>query len=189
MTNHLPGGPAALLVIDVQVGSFLEPTRKHDASGVIDRINDVARAVRRAGGVVLFIQHDGPSGDAFEPGSDAWQLLPSLERGETDLVVRKQACDAFYETGLNALLRERRCQRLLVSGSATEYCVDTTVRAAASLDFDVTVVADGHTPNDRAHLDAASIITHHNTTWRDLILPLRTVRVMPADEVIAELTE
>lgn len=73
---------------------------------------------------------------------------------------------------------------LLVIDMQVDFCVDTTLRAAASRDFDVTAVRDGHTTTDRPHLDAASIVTHHNTVWEELILPERRVRVLPASEIV-----
>ena len=54
----------ALLVIDMQVGLFGADTPRHDTEGTVGRINELARAVRRAGGVVVFVQHDGPPGDS-----------------------------------------------------------------------------------------------------------------------------
>lgn len=176
-----------LLVIDMQVGSFVEATPRHDADGVVARINTTASAVRRSGGSVVFVQHDGPTGDRFEPGSSDWQLLASLDRLAGDGLVRKRACDSFYETDLDEVLRRRDERQLLVTGCATDFCVDTTVRAAASRDFDVTVVRDGHTTTDRPHLDAATIVTHHNYVWEDLILPKRRVQVLPAAEIVRRL--
>jgi nicotinamidase-related amidase len=73
-----------------------------------------------------------------------------------------------------------------VTGCATDFCVDTTVRAAASRDYEVVVVADGHTTRDRPHLDAASIIEHHNWMWENLILPRSQVRVVPTEELLGE---
>ncbi len=115
-------------------------------------------------------------------------LLPELSRGEEDPLVHKQACDAFYETGLQQLLeRHGVARRLFVSGSATDFCVDTTVRAAASRDFEVTVVRDGHITADREHLDAASIVEHHHHIWENLLLPRSRVEVVPAAELIDRL--
>ena len=144
----------ALLVIDMQRGLFEGPESRHDKDGVVHRINSLAKAVREARGVVVFIQHDGPAGDDFEPGAAGWEFLPELERTEGDVVVHKRACDSFYETELSSVLKSRGIEDLWVTGCATEFCVDTTVRAAASLDYCVTVVEDGHTTADRPHLDA-----------------------------------
>jgi nicotinamidase-related amidase len=178
---------AALLVIDMQAGLFTPETPRYDAEGVVKRINGVARAVRLSGGVVVFIQHDGPPGDTFEPGAPGWELLPSLERRAEDPVVHKTACDSFYETDLELVLTQRRLRRLLIAGCATDFCVDTTVRAAMSHEYDVAVVADGHTTADRPHVDAASLIRHHNWLWRELIHPKVQVEVVGAADMIAGL--
>jgi nicotinamidase-related amidase len=176
----------ALLVIDMQVGLFGADSPRHDADGVVDRINALAGAVRRAGGVVLFVQHDGPQGDPFEPGTAGWKLLPSLERLDGDRIVHKRACDAFYETDLADVLQRHGATRLIVTGCATDFCVDTTVRAAASRDYDIVVVEDGHTTADRPHVDSVAVIRHHNWVWRNLIHPRRPIKVMPATGVIAQ---
>ena len=128
------GRMTGLLVIDMQAGLFVPESPRHDTDGVVDRINDLARAVRRTGGVVVFVQHDGPTGDPFEPGADGWRLLPSLDRGAGDVVVHKTACDAFYGTELAEVLDQRGTTQLIVTGCATDFCVDTTIRAAASRD-------------------------------------------------------
>ena len=177
-----------LLVIDMQVGTFDAPIPQHDADGVIGRINRLACALRRSGGCVIFIQHDGPAGDAFEPGSKGWQLIPELERAPEDRVVHKRACDAFYKTELKSLLDGLPTDQLLITGSATDYCVDTTVRAAASLDYRVTVVRDAHTTADRPYLGAVSIKNHHNSVWENLNLPDAKVSVTATDELLESLT-
>ena len=62
-------------------------------------------------------------------------------------------------------------------------CVDATVRSAVSNHHDVVVVTDGHTLNDRPHLDAASVIRHHNWVWSHLITQ-RSVRLARTDELL-----
>ena len=176
-----------LLVIDMQMGVFGPDTPRHDTEGVVDRINTLARAVRDRRGLVIFVQHDGPPGDAFEPGTPGWQILPALERRDSDVVVHKRACDAFYETDLSEVLDGSSARPLIVTGCATDFCVDTTVRAAASRDYEVVVVEDGHTTADRPHVDAVSLIRHHNWLWRNLIHPRRPIRVLPTDRVVAEI--
>jgi nicotinamidase-related amidase len=174
----------ALLVIDMQKGLFTDETPRYDADGVVERINALGRAVRGSGGLVVFIQHDGPQGDALEMGTDGWQLLPSLERGPDDVIVCKSACDAFYSTDLAVVLDSRKVTRLIVTGCATDFCVDTTVRAAISREYQVVVAADGHTTADRPHIDAAVLIQHQNWLWRNLIHPKVGVEVVPAGDLI-----
>ncbi len=176
-----------LLVVDMQVGLFEGDLQRHDADGVVRRINRVADAVREKGGAVVFIQHDGLDGDALEPEAPGWEILPSLERTPSDPVVRKRACDPFYETDLRRLLDEIGADRLIITGCATDFCVDSTIRSAASKDYELVVVSDAHTTGDRPHLDAESIIEHHNWVWENLILPGRQVNVTPARSLIEEL--
>ena len=172
----------ALIVIDMQVGLFEGDPPRHDADGVIRRINEIAGVVRASGGMVIFIQHEDDGG--LKRDTQGWEILPALERMDTDLSVRKQACDSFYETELADLLEQHGARQLIITGCATDYCVDTTIRAAASRNYEVVVVKDGHTTKDRPHLDAKSIIGHHNWMWKNLILPRSDVKVLPASSVI-----
>lgn len=170
----------ALLVIDMQVGLFEAEPPRLDADGVIRRINKIANVVRATGGIVVFIQHED---DSLKRGTEGWEILPTLERVNTDLLVHKQACDSFYETDLSDLLEKHGVQTLIVTGCATDFCVDTTIRSAASKNYEVVVVADAHTTKDRQHLDAATIINHHNWMWKNLILPRSEVQILPTKRV------
>jgi nicotinamidase-related amidase len=173
-----------LLIVDMQVGLFQGEPR-HDADGVVARVNALARGVRAAGGHIIFIQHEDDG--AFARGEAGWQLLPTLERRPADLLVGKTACDSFYRSELDEVLRELQITRLLVTGCATDFCVDTTIRSAASKDYEVVVVADGHTTKDRPHLGAEAIIEHHNWMWSNLILPGNPIRVLPTEKLLASL--
>jgi len=173
----------ALLIIDMQVGLFEGDPPRHDADGVIRRINEIAAAVRATGGMVIFIQHEDDG--VLARGTQGWKILPVLERMDADLLVCKQGCDSFYETELADLLEQHGARQLIITGCATDFCVDTTIRAAASRNYEVVVVKDAHTTKDRPYLDAKSIITHHNWMWENLILPRSEVKVLPAATVIA----
>ena len=158
---------SAVLVIDVQRACCCTRPPPRDIEGTIQRINAVTRAARSAGRPVVFIQHC--DGEEFIPGSDGWKLHPGLEQAAGDRYVQKTACDAFYATELDALLRRLKVDTLVVTGYATEFCVDTTLRSATSLDYRVVVVSDGHMTKDRPVLRAEQIIAHHNWVWGDLI--------------------
>jgi nicotinamidase-related amidase len=56
--------------------------------------------------------------------------------------MQKHLPGSFTGTGLEAFLRERGIQRVLLAGFMTQMCVDTTARQAAHLGFQVTVLAD-----------------------------------------------
>lgn len=176
-----------LLVIDMQETVFSGKIIRFDADGIIGRINRLAEAIRRHQGRVIFVQHDGTEEDGLLPQSSGWQILSALNVHPADGRVRKTACDAFYRTDLQNMLITAATNRLLIMGCATDFCVDTTVRAAASRDFDVVVVADGHTTGDRPHLGAETIIRHHNWMWENLILPDHPVKVSTTVDLIASM--
>jgi nicotinamidase-related amidase len=172
-----------LIVVDMQVGPLDGPP-KHDLPGVLDRINCLAAHVRARSGRVIYVRHRGPRGDAYEPGSSAWQFLPELVRHTDDIVVAKTLNDPFCGTDLKAILDGLLPERLLVTGWATDFCVDSTVRSAVSNGQKVVVVADGHTVGDRPHLDARSVIRHHNWVWKNLIAA-RPVELVATDDLLA----
>ncbi len=167
----------ALIVIDMQQGSFGDATPRHDAAGLVGRLNELAAAVRTAGGAVVFIQHDGPPGDPHHPDRPGWRLLESLKVHPADTIIRKKSCDAFLGTSLDAFLHARSIDRLIVTGCATDYCVDTTVRSALARGIPTIVPSDGHTTSDRPHLPAEKIIEHHNAIWADFIAPGGPARI------------
>ena len=173
----------ALIVIDLQQGAFGDATPKHDAAGLIDRLNKLAGVVRAHGGAVVFIQHDGLPGEAFHPDLPGWKLLEELDERPDDTVIRKKSCDAFLGTTLDDFLRSRAIDRLIVTGWATDYCVDTTVRSALARGYPTVVPSDGHTVSDRPHLSARQIIAHHNAIWADFIAPRGPAVVCPCTDV------
>ena len=63
-----------------------------------------------------------------------------------------------------------------------DQCVDTTVRSAASLGFNVVVVSDCHTVSDRPHMDAERVIEHHQWIWTNLI-SLNPVKIAGVAEI------
>ena len=173
----------ALVIVDMQQGSFTGTTPRHDCAGLIGRLNALAGAVRAAKGVVVFVQHDGPPGDAHHPESPGWKLLPALRIESADLFVRKASCDAFLDTNLEALLQAHEVRRLIITGCATDFCVDTTVRSALARRYPTIVPADGHTTANRPHMTAEKIIEHHNAIWAAFIAPCGPAILCPCSEV------
>lgn len=177
----------ALIIVDMQVG-LLDGPPKHDLQGVIARINALAEKVRREHGDVIWIRHCGKAGDEFHRNSPKWEFLPDLDRQDTDQVVEKTLNDPYVGTPLAEMLAGMRPDRVLVTGWATDFCVDATVRSTISHGHHLFAVEDAHTLNDRPHLSAATIITHHNSLWRGLITH-RSIRVGPTSELLAENTQ
>lgn len=67
-------------------------------------------------------------------------------------------------TDLAKILESKQIKHLIVAGYASEFCVDTTIRRAASLGFSVELVSDAHTTHDKEHATGKTIRTHHNCT-------------------------
>ena len=171
-----------MLVVDMQVG-LLNGAAKHDLDAVIERINRLAAKIREQSGTVIFVQHSGGKGDDFEPETPGWALLPELDRDPADIVIEKTLNDPFAGTDLAARLEEIAPVRVFITGWATDFCVDGTVRSAVSNHYNVVVVTDAHTLNDRPHLDAESVIRHHNWIWGRLITQ-KSIRLARTDELL-----
>ena len=170
-----------LLIVDMQVALFGRE-RRQNAAELIERLNALARRVRASGGLVVFVRHT-QAGSPFTEGSDGWQVLPELEVAEADAFVGKATCDAFAGTDLPELIPLETTRRLIVTGCASDFCVDTTVRSAAVRGYDVWAPADGHTTSDRPHLKAEAVIAHHNYVWSEFIGAGGPVKVAPVAEV------
>jgi nicotinamidase-related amidase len=180
--------PDVLVIIDMQAGSFgPESPPRHDATALFERLNRLARWVRANDGVVIWVQHDGPLGGPLEPGSEGWRVMSPLERLPNDVAISKTACDSFLGTDLEAVLRRRGAGRVIITGWATDFCVDTTVRSSTGRGFDTWVPSDGHAVSDRPHLSAAKVIEHHNYVWSELIAPGGAVTVLPCEDLISGL--
>lgn len=67
---------------------------------------------------------------------------PDLVRAESDLVFTKRRVSSFAGSDLEVLLRSHRVERLVLTGVATSGVVLSTLRAAADLDYAVTVLED-----------------------------------------------
>ncbi|HEX8652177.1 MAG TPA: cysteine hydrolase family protein [Pyrinomonadaceae bacterium] len=157
----------ALLVIDVQVGvvDWSEPAE--EKGRVLARINDLLARARASNAPVIYVQHDGYEGGPLSVGSPGWEIHPAIAPADGETVIRKRAADAFHETPLKAKLEALGIKHLVVTGCRTQYCVDTTVRQATTLGYDVTLARDAHTTVDNEALTAAQIIAHHNETLDD----------------------
>ena len=65
----------------------------------------------------------------------------------------------------------------------TQFCVDTTVRRAVSLGYDITLIADGHMTADSERLSYSDIINHHNETLNGFNAGAAMITVKPAADI------
>lgn len=172
----------ALLIIDMQKVSFTPKTARFETEIVIDRINSLSAKFREKGLPVIFIQHDGIRENYCLPGTDEWKILDEVVRLPEDRVVSKEVNDGFYRTELHQVLQELDVDELVITGCATDFCVDATVKSALTHDYNLTIISDAHTTADRPHVSAPKLIAHYNWLWSELTPTEGKVRVIKTGE-------
>jgi nicotinamidase-related amidase len=162
----------ALLVIDMQEALVPVIWRGDELA---DRIAVLAQAARTRHVPVIFTQQTGPAGSPLDPDQPGWQLSAGLGVQPADLQLRKAATDSFFATNLADLLAARDVDSVVITGVATDYCVDATAQSALSHGLNVVLVSDGHAPAARGNpgsaLAAEQIIDHYNWVLSHAIHP------------------
>ncbi|NKE57728.1 isochorismatase family protein [Lentzea sp. PSKA42] len=150
-----------------------------------DRIAVLATKARDRGVPVVALQQVG--GEMFDPAKPGTRLAGRLRLQPSDTVIQKTATDGFYRSDLEAFLRSQNVDTIVLTGVATDYCVDATARSAVSHGFDVVLVEDGHAPvrhgDEEAGLSAEQIIARHNRLLRTAVHPGGTIQLRPATQV------
>jgi ureidoacrylate peracid hydrolase len=101
--------------------------------------------------------------EAFTPGAEGHALWPGLDVRPADLMVRKRRFGAFAPgaSDLDAILRARGIDTVIVSGTASQVCCESTARDAMMLNYKVFFVADANaTFNDEEHNATLSAMAH-----------------------------
>ncbi|MEJ8473716.1 cysteine hydrolase family protein [Roseibium algae] len=79
---------------------------------------------------------------SLTPNTNGWQLSAELGLSSTAPIVDHAGDNAFYNTGLEALLRRRGIRNLLVCGLPTDGLVHATQRNANDMGFECLAVFD-----------------------------------------------
>ncbi|MCX5345937.1 isochorismatase family cysteine hydrolase [Streptomyces atratus] len=158
----------ALAVIDM-VPFFVDASPY--ARGIVPNIERLANHLRNAGGTVAWVlparTDRTPTGDEFhgpetaEMFRDSGGTGPLPDRlwhdftlGTDDLLVEKSAPSAFFpgRCPLPELLQERGINTVLITGTVTNVCCESSARDAWTLGYRVIMVADANaTGRDRDH--------------------------------------
>ena len=177
----LTGSRTALLVIDLQ-DFFMAPGMPMEvpaARGIVPNVNRLAGAVRDAGGLVVWVRMtadtDGPRWSSFfamrpgwleeamtellRPGLSGHQLWSELAVQPADLVLDKTRFSAFIQgsSDLHAQLQERGIDTVLITGTLSNVCCESTARDALMLDYQVAFVSDANAARDE--------LTHSTTLY------------------------
>ena len=174
MTTLTDRPHTALVVIDVQKGVVAEAYQR---DAVIANINTLVGKARDEDVAIVWVQH---SDEGLEQGSDDWEYVPELVRRESEPVVHKTYGDSFEGTDLEQVLAASGVGQLVVTGAETDACIRSTIHGAFTRGYDVTLVGDAHTTNDRREWGAPSpeqVIAHTNLYWQFQAAPGRTAAV------------
>jgi len=186
--DDLDPARSALLVVDMQ-NAFMLPGVAHSlcpmAQEIVPNINRLARTVRATGGTVFWIKTTFTQEalrswstyfamtsprrvakriEALTADSLGHQLWSGLDVQPQDLIVEKNRFSAFIQgsSNLAAALRERGLDTILVTGTVTNVCCESTARDAMMLNFKTIMVTDGNAATtDTDH--AASLIAFYLT--------------------------
>ncbi len=173
----------ALIIIDMQKGSFTNETPRFDSIGVVNRINKLSETFRKMNLPVCFIQHDGLGSGSFEKNTKEWELLDSIIVKDSDILIDKYANDVFYNSKLQSIMTEYNVSELYITGCATDFCVESTIQSALTKDYNITVVSDAHTTGERPHLTARKVIEHYNWVWQNMIPTKGKIQVKKMNEI------
>lgn len=135
--------PAALLVIDVQLG-FNEPgwgTRNNPHAEA--NIACLIAAWRERGGAVIHVRHCSEEPDSpLRPDRPGNGFKPEARPWDGEKIISKTVNSAFIGTDLEAHLRDQGITDLVIVGLTTDHCVSTTTRMAGNLGFSTVLVSD-----------------------------------------------
>lgn len=168
----------AHIVVDMQNG-FMEagaPVECPAARDIVGHVNRVSRMLRDAGGTNVFLlfttprdglenwsafyerfpeQYRAAHQAAFERDSHHWQLWPDLDVDSArDALIEKERFGAFIPgtCDLDAFLRARGIDTLIITGTLSNVCCESTARDAMQLNYRVIFAADGNaTLSDEVH--------------------------------------
>jgi nicotinamidase-related amidase len=135
----------ALLIIDIQRDYF--PGGAHplvEPEAAAENARRVLATFRDAGEPVVHLQHvwDAPDASFMKPGTDGVEIHDAVAPAAGEPVLQKAEPNGFVGTELEAQLRGREVDELVVAGMMSSMCVDATVRAAVDLGFTATVIHD-----------------------------------------------
>jgi nicotinamidase-related amidase len=153
-TLELTAATTALVLIDLQGAIVARELAPHTASDVLSRSASLAARCRAAGATVVYVRVDlnnfrrlpvdqsmsGPQG--APPPASASEIVPEAGKQEGDLLITKRFWGAFIGTELEAELRKRGIETVVLGGIATNYGVESTAREGAALGFHMVVVED-----------------------------------------------
>ena len=187
----------AIIIIDMQ-NAFVAPGSVFETPGareMIPRLTELINFARNSRIPIIWTQsdHSPPYGgnmlkkfpvianqQVLWPTDTSFNFYPNMPQPhETELehVIVKHKYDAFFETTLDAILRFHHSDTVIISGTATNACCESTARSAFMRDYNVVFLSD---------LTATFDSVMHQATLRNIDLLFG--RVVTTAELLNELS-
>jgi nicotinamidase-related amidase len=182
----------ALLVIDVQESFRRRPYfRAEGVPEFLANVQSLAERCRARAIPVVQVFHQEPGDDPDNPFSGASGQVRSMA-GLTlrpDAVFHKQVHSAMFATAadgttLEAWLRARGIDTLLVTGIRTEQCCETTTRHASDLGFEVRFVSDATLTFAMRGRGGREVSAEEIRERTELVLEGRFARVVASEDAL-----
>ena len=158
-----------LLVIDLQNGVCKSEQPVARLNQLIKGVNARIDAYQAESRPIIFVQHNDKT---LIAGQSTWQIMPELNVPKTAIFVQKTHADSFWQTNLQTLLSQMQIKSLEICGAQTEYCVDTTIKVAHHLGYQLQMVAGLSTTTDNAYMTAEQTIAFYENIWQNRFLEL-----------------
>ena len=149
-----------LLVVDMQ-----EALVNGDPFNKENTINNIELLIKecRANNVeVIYVRHDGGTGDELEQGSKGWQIYNQIAPIDGEKIIEKRHCSSFRNTELQSYLNEKNIETIILVGMQTEYCIDTTCKVAFEHGFNVIIPEESNTTLDNESMSGKDIYEYYN---------------------------
>lgn len=130
----------ALVVIDMQKCFLSEYRDEHAIKTCCMHINHVSGLLRAAGHLVIHVQD---MEEADQLPSEKLAFIDDIEIEPSDLHVRKERSNAFWNTELEQVVREHAIDLLILCGQAAEHCVVFTYNGAWERDHKAVILQNG----------------------------------------------
>ncbi|OJF93902.1 isochorismatase family protein [Pararhizobium antarcticum] len=138
---------ATLILIDYQNEYLAGPLALVEPESAVARAARLLAAARAAGSHIIHVAQLGEAGGIFDRASVRGAFIDAVSPVEGEKVVEKVNANAFFETGLQALVGPAGTD-VIIAGFMTHNCVSSTVRAACDLGYAITIVADACATRD-----------------------------------------
>lgn len=173
----------AMIVIDMQTALLNE--HPYNEESLICNIQNLLTECRNQKIPVIYIRHNGKSGDDFEPGADGWQIYEKIAPIKGEKIFDKHFNSAFRQTGLRDYLDQIGAKNLILCGMQTEYCFDISCKVAFEFEYNITI-AKGTVSTFDTRIASGLELTEYfeEEIWKD-----RYARVISCEQLLDEIKD